>query len=335
MTKLPPSIFKISNYPKVLWYWFGGMIAVVIAVALYANFGTVQSQMAFEWQEHVTGFPQAAPMPVAGQAQMPIVVQSQPVMAMPPQPAAPVQAQATIPVAFNPGALEGTYNQIAATMAKITVSIYSDVGPQMEPQLLGSGVVISPQCVLTNFHIVKGKINLFVTTEKPSAASYPAQLGPVDAAGDLALLSVGGNSALTTFGRISDSDAVKTGDVVFAMGNAYGNGNFFTSGMVQSTGVFYDANQQPRNGQFLTNINIYPGFCGSPLVNMRGEVIGINNSVNCQSSIGMGQATPINRAMALLQGSAPNPNLPGLRMAAPMPQLQMPLSAGGNPYSLA
>lgn len=335
MNKSEPNFFKKLSYPKVLWYWLGGMIAVIIAVALYANFSTVQSQMAFEWQEHVTGFPQAAPMPVPGQAQMPIVVQSQTAMPVQVQPAMQAQGQANLPVAFNPGALEGTYNQIADTMAKITVSIYSDVGPQAEPQLLGSGAIISNQCVLTNFHIVKGKINLFVTTEKPTAASYPVQLGRTDPASDLALLNVGGNTALTAFARISDSDVVKTGDVVFAMGNAYGNGNFFTSGMVQSTGVFYDANQRPRNGQFLTNINIYPGFCGSPLMNMQGEVIGINNSVNCKSSIGMGQATPINRALALLRGDVQNQGLPGLRMAAPMPLLQMPSAPGGNPYSLA
>ena len=327
--------FKKLSYPKVLWYWLGGMIAVIIAVALYANFSTVQSQMAFEWQEHVTGFPQSAPMPVPGQAQMPIVVQSQAVMPVQVQPVMPAQAQANIPVAFNPGGLEGTYNQIADTMSKISVSIYSDVGPQTEPQLLGSGVVISNQCVLTNLHIVKGKVNLFVTTEKPTTASYPVQLGRADPASDLALLNVGGNAALIAFARISDSDVVKTGDVVFAMGNAYGNGNFFTSGMVQSTGVFYDANQQPRNGQFLTNINIYPGFCGSPLMNMQGEVIGINNSVNCKSSIGMGQATPINRALALLRGDVQNPGMPGMRMATPMPQIQMPSVPGGNPYSLA
>ncbi len=327
--------FKKLSYPKVLWYWLGGMIAVIIAVALYANFSTVQSQMAFEWQEHVTGFPQTALMPVPGQAQMPIVVQSQTAMPVQVQPVIQAQALANIPVAFNPGALEGTYNQIADTMSKITVSIYSDTGPQAEPQLLGSGVVISNQCVLTNFHIVKGKINLFVTTEKPTAASYPVQLGRADPGSDLVLLNVGGNTALIAFAQISDSDVVKTGDVVFAMGNAYGNGNFFTSGMVQSTGVFYDVNQQVHNGQFLTNINIYPGFCGSPLMNMQGEVIGINNSVNCKSSIGMGQATPINRALALLRGDVQNPGLPGLRMAAPMPSFRMPSALGGNPYSLA
>lgn len=333
MNKPEPNFFKKLNYPKVLWYWLGGMIAVIIAVALYANFSTVQSQLAFEWQEHVAGFPQTAPMPVPGQAQMPIVVQPQAGMPVQVQPAMQAQARANIPAAFNPGALEGTYNQIADTMSKITVSIYSDVGPQTEPQLLGSGVIISSQCVLTNFHIVKDKINLFVTTEKPTAASYPVQLGRADPGSDLALLNVGG-TALIAFARISDSDVVKTGDVVFAMGNAYGSGNFFTSGMVQSTGVFYGANQQPRNGQFLTNINIYPGFCGSPLMNMQGEVIGINNSVNCKSSIGMGQATPINRALALLRGDVSNPNLPGLRMA-PMPSLPMSMAAGGNPYSLA
>jgi len=230
--------------------------------------------------------------------------------------------------------MEGTYNQIAAMMARITVSIYSQVGPQTPPQLLGSGVIISSQYILTNFHIVKDKISLFVSTGAPSGASFPARLERFDPNNDLALLSIASNGALSVSEQIGDSDAVKAGDVVFAMGNAYGNGNFFTSGMIQDAGVFMDPNQQVHNSLFLTNINIYPGFCGSPLVNMRGEIIGINNSVNCQSNIGMGQAIPINRALALLRGDTQNQNLPIPRMV-PTPSIQLPTPGHGNPYSLA
>lgn len=321
MNKPAPNISKMSNYPKILWYWLGGMIGVILVVAVYANFGTVQNQMQIEWAEHVTGtYSQTAPAPM----QIPLAVQ--------PQTAAP--AQAIIPVAFNPGAIEGTYNQIAAMMARIAVSIYSEVGLQSPPQLLGSGVIISNKYVLTNFHIVRDRINLFVSTEAPSVASFPARVERFDQNNDLALLSVASNGALSSYGMISDSDEVKAGDIVFAMGNAYGKGNFFTSGMIQDTGVFLDPNRQAHNSLFLTNINISPGFCGSPLVNMRGGIIGINNSMNCQSNIGMGQAIPINRALALLRGDVQNRNLPVPRMI-PTPSIQLPTPGHGNPYSLA
>lgn len=327
MNKPAPHVPKISNYPKVLWYWLGGMIVVIIAVALYANFSAFQSQMAFEWQEHVTGFPQTAPAPMTG----PVPMQQIPLLV---QPRIAAPAQANVPVAFNPGAMEGTYNQIAAMMSRITVSVYAGAGSQTRPQLLGSGVIISNQYVLTNFHIIRDRMNLFVSTEAPTAASYPVQIDRVDQGSDLAILTVGGNTALPVAAQVGNSDAVKAGDIVFAMGNAYGNGNFFTSGMIQDTGAFLDANQQAHNGLFLTNINVYPGFCGSPLMNMRGEIVGINNSANCQSGIGMGQATPINRALALIRGDALDQNFPAPRMI-PTPQIQLPTPGHGNPYSLA
>ena len=311
---------KMSNYPKVLWYWLGGMIAVIIAVALYANFTAFQDQLRFELAEHMPGaFPQSVPTPQYAPSQVQV-----------PAPA----PQANIPVAFNPGAMEGTYNQIAAMMSKITVSIYSQAGPQTSPQLLGSGVIISNQFILTNLHIVRDRVNLTVSTGAPAGSSFSARLDRFDQYYDLALLSVANGGALTAYAQISDSDAVKAGDVVFAMGNAYGNGNFFTSGMIQDTGVFLDANQQAHNGLFMTNINIYPGFCGSPLVNMRGEIIGINNSANCLNNIGMGQAIPINQALSLLRGDVQNQNLPVPRMI-PAPPIQLPTPGHGNPYSLA
>lgn len=331
------------NYPKVFWWWFGGMVAVVFVIALCANLGAVQNQLQAEWVEHVTG-PMAAPVPppapVQVQIQIPAVSQAQvPVqlpapMAQAPQSAGGAQNNAPMPVAFNPGTMGGTYRQIADTMKNITASIFSDIGPQTEPVLLGTGIILSSRQVLTNYHIVKDRVNLFITTEIPGAASYPARLIRFDPNNDLALLDVNSGGGFPVFAKIGNSDAVSTGDIIFAMGNAFGNGNFFTSGMVLDTHMAYDANQVAHPQLFQTNLNIYPGFCGSPLVNLQGEIIGINSSIGCPNNIGMGRALPIGKALPLLRGAVQGS--PGLLPdGAPQPSMPLPLSSPrGNPYSL-
>lgn len=208
--------------------------------------------------------------------------------------------------ADNTGALENTYNKIAGLMNSITVSIYDGSAGMAQPQLLGSGMIISKQCVLTNYHVVANKAALYVSTGLPGGIVSPVAVYRNDPGSDLALLQAVNNMDFPSVGLAGNSDAVDVGDIVFAMGNAFGKGNLMTSGMIIDKSYSYAVNGQAYNSMFRTNINNYPGTCGGPLVNIRGEIVGINNSAGYTPNnyMGIGYATPVNKAFALLNGNA-------------------------------
>lgn len=226
---------------------------------------------------------------------------------------------------INTGTIENTYNQIADCMNKITVSIYEGGLGGSQPQLLGSGMVISRQCVLTNRHIIENRANLFVTIAAPSGSRYPVVVYRSDPASDLALLQVTNNADFPVIGMLGNSDGVDVGDIIFAMGNAFGKGNLLIAGMIMGTNYSYTVNGQGYTGMFRTNINNYPGTCGGPLVNISGEIIAVTNSSGCTANtyMGISYATPIRKALPLLaaagQGNA-NP--------------AMPAAYSTNPYTL-
>jgi serine protease Do len=263
---------------------------------------------------------------VAGQA----VVGPQEAMQIPAAvgPQQPMQIQAGVPAGMNTNALENTYNQIADIMNKITVGIYTnDIGAGAQPLLLGSGVIVSGQLILTNAHIVQNKTNLSVAVSG-SPTQYPVSIFRCDAANDLAVLQLTNSGDFPITGILGDSDLVDRGDIVFAMGNAFGTGNLLATGMIINNNVSY-VNGQKINNEFQTNINIYQGSCGGPLVNIKGEVIGINNSgtgITSNSYMWIGYATPINRAAGLINSTLPN------QTGAPSPF--MPVAFNNNPYVL-
>jgi serine protease Do len=235
--------------------------------------------------------------------------------------------------------LEGIYNQIAQVMNEITVSIYEGSGGA-QPVLLGSGIVVSSKWILTNLHIVYNKAGLTAGYYFPGKGVCKVAMLMADAPNDLAILEVTDGFMFSSTAGCGNSDVVDAGDIVFSMGNAFGNGNILTSGIIIDNNYSYTVNSQNYAGMFRTNINTYPGVCGGPLVNINGEVIGIVNSAGCGQNnyVGIGNATPINRAIAILNGNVqaafPNCPTPGLMQgqnAIYRPQSQN----GGNPYSLA
>ena len=203
----------------------------------------------------------------------------------------------------SPGTLANTDPQLSDETNKITVSIYDGRSGPGQWQFLGSGVIVTSQEVLTNAHIVNGKTNLFVYVFTPQPVTYQVELSRCDSLNDLALLKVTNNSTFSSIGLLGNPEDVVVGDSVFAMGNAFGNGNLLLGG------VMVDKNfKHPVNGQLITsmrtNINISPGTCGGPLVNAKGEVIGISNSENDYF------VTPITRALSLIYKNPQNQTAP-------------------------
>jgi Do/DeqQ family serine protease len=177
-----------------------------------------------------------------------------------------------------------------------------DSGQEREfrSQGLGSGIIVRQKSgayyVLTNNHVVEGANEIRVATK--DGKEYPAELTGTDARKDLAMVSfkTGDSYPLAVLG---DSDSVKVGDWAIAMGNPLGEQFSFsvTMGIVSAVGRTGGPGQN-INDFIQTDAPINQGNSGGALVNIRGEVIGINTWIASNSSgggsVGLGFAIPIN-----------------------------------------
>jgi serine protease Do len=164
---------------------------------------------------------------------------------------------------------------------------------------LGSGFVIDKTgYILTNRHVVEGADEISVTLV--SGKTYDAKLVGRDARTDVALLKIEPKEELTTL-PMGDSDQTEVGEWVMAIGNPFGlGGNSVTVGVVSFKGRDIPLGTAGTSVQMLqTDAAINPGNSGGPLINTRGQVIGINTLIitqGPQQSAGVGFAVPINVA---------------------------------------
>src|SRR3954469_2325149 len=173
-------------------------------------------------------------------------------------------------------------------------------GPQQpgrRPKLtaLGSGVVVtSDGYVLTNNHVVDGADA--VSIDLTDGRTLNAKIVGTDQASDLALLKVEGSNfhSLT----LGDSEAVKVGDVVLAVGNPLNVGQTVTMGIISAKGRSTGVGDGSYEDFLQTDAPINHGNSGGALVNMKGELIGINSQIVSVSdgNIGIGFAIPANMA---------------------------------------
>jgi len=175
---------------------------------------------------------------------------------------------------------------------------------------LGSGFVIDKDgYILTNRHVVEGADEISVTFsfQKPTDRPYTAKLIGKDARTDVALIKVDLPRQGLTALELGDSDNADVGDWVMAIGNPFGlGGNSATVGVVSYKGRPLNLNERVLGTQvemLQTDAAINPGNSGGPLLNSRGEVIGINTLIvtNNQQFAGVGFAVPINLAKEILQ----------------------------------
>ena len=171
-------------------------------------------------------------------------------------------------------------------------------GPQMHPgpQIehgLGSGVVVSPDgYIVTNNHVIEGAVDIRVTTSDRRV--FPTKLVGADPLTDLALLKINATNLPSI--PWGDSTALKPGQTVLAFGNPFGFRFTVTRGIVSAlnrANPYSDDARKP--GEFIqTDAAINPGNSGGPLVNARGEVVGINTFLISPSGSfsGMGFAIP-------------------------------------------
>src|SRR3954463_280712 len=169
--------------------------------------------------------------------------------------------------------------------------------PGRRPKLtaLGSGVVVtSDGYVLTNNHVVDGADE--VSIDLTDGRTLNAKIVGTDQASDRALLNVEGSNfhALT----LGDSEAVKVGDVVLAVGNPLNVGQTVTMGIISAKGRSTGVGDGSYEDFLQTDAPINHGNSGGALVNMKGELIGINSQIlsNGDGNIGIGFAIPANMA---------------------------------------
>jgi len=163
---------------------------------------------------------------------------------------------------------------------------------------LGSGFIISRDgYVLTNNHVISGADEIYVSLSD-GQGEYKARLVGKDDNTDIALIKVEAKKDDFPVAILGDSDALEIGDWVIAIGNPFGFGHTLTQGIVSAKARVIGAGSYDNFIQ--TDAAINPGNSGGPLINMDGEVVGINTAI-VMSGQGIGFAIPINIAKQILQ----------------------------------
>ena len=165
----------------------------------------------------------------------------------------------------------------------------------------GSGIVIDTQgTILTNYHVVAGATNLEVTFSDDTTAS--ASVVGTDPGNDLAIIHVDVSGQKLTAAPLGDSDAIQVGDPVLAIGEPFELEGTLTQGIVSATGRTFSGGQgtRPIRNMIQTDAAVNPGNSGGPLIDCRGEVIGINTALENPTgedvNVGIAFAVPINTA---------------------------------------
>jgi len=190
-------------------------------------------------------------------------------------------------------------------VARVSPSVVLIQGTANQGDVSGTGVVIDREGhILTNNHVVDGVSNIKVTL--PDGRASRAVLVGSDPDNDLAVIRADGFSedALSP-ATLGNSDTVRPGDTVFAIGNPFSQTFSVTSGIVSAVGRASQSSNTGRliQGMLQTDAALNPGNSGGPLFNLAGEVIGINTSIeNPEGRVfaGLGFAVPSNTALRFL-----------------------------------
>ncbi len=172
--------------------------------------------------------------------------------------------------------------------------------PQMPEQFtrqsLGSGIIVDPKgYIITNNHVVDRATKIKVSVA--GGKDYTAKVVGTDELSDIAVIKIDGDKDFPV-ARIGDAKAMHVGDWVLAIGSPFGLDQTVTAGIVSTTGRVFDSSDGSLNMLFndylQTDAAINPGNSGGPLVNMNGEVVGINSfiSTRSQQNAGVGFAVP-------------------------------------------
>jgi Do/DeqQ family serine protease len=204
-----------------------------------------------------------------------------------------------------------------------------------EERGLGSGFIYSSEgYIITNEHVINGANSIEVTIQG-FKEPLPAAVVGADFDLDLAVIKVRAGKPLPTL-KIGDSDKVKVGNWVIAIGNPFGLDHTVTVGVISAKGRPISVENRNYKNLLQTDASINPGNSGGPLLNLNGEVVGINTAV--AQAQGIGFAIPINTAKIILpdlikKGKITRPWL-GVQLQALTPELAGYLGLENNQGAL-
>ncbi len=195
------------------------------------------------------------------------------------------------------------FESVRPSVVEIT-SVFTSSGPfgqQSEGTGTGTGVVIDKDGhILTNNHVVNDARTIEVHFS--DGTTVPAEFVGADTANDLAVIKVDPSAHDLTVATLGDSDALRVGDAVLAIGNPFSLEGTLTQGIVSALDRTYSTggSTRPIRGMIQTDAAVNPGNSGGPLINCHGEVIGINslleNPTGENVNVGVAFAVAINTA---------------------------------------
>ena len=197
----------------------------------------------------------------------------------------------------------GIYKRVLPSVVNITSKslVYNFFFEPVPQQGQGSGFILDKSGhVLTNFHVVQGA-NRGVKVQLSNKRTYDAKVIGTDPKHDLALLQI--NAPNLEPVTLANSSELAVGQKVYAIGNPFGLNGTMTRGIISSIRTIGGSEGATIDGAIQTDAAINPGNSGGPLLNSRGEVIGINTMIasnGANQSSGIGFAIPINTAKAAL-----------------------------------
>jgi serine protease Do len=166
---------------------------------------------------------------------------------------------------------------------------------------LGTGFIVDKEgIIITNNHVIEGadEITVLLSDEK----RYPAKVTGRDPRTDIAVVKIDGAANLKAI-PLGDSDALEVGDWVVAIGNPFGLSHTVSAGIVSAKGRGGNDVRLDATGYYnflQTDASINPGNSGGPLLNLRGEVVGMNTAIRGDGAQGIGFAIPINMVKQLM-----------------------------------
>lgn len=213
---------------------------------------------------------------------------------------APRLATADAPVSAAIDDLPGLVERVRPSVVRIEARTGSGFGSQG----VGTGLMIDREGnILTNFHVIDGART--VTVDLTDGTQAPATVVGTDPGNDLAIVKASLPANKIVPARLGDSDAVRVGEPVFAIGNPFGLAFTVTSGIISGRERERSAvDGRPIRNVLQTDAAVNPGNSGGPLFNARGEVVGINTSIENPTGqrvfVGIGFAVPSNTASRFL-----------------------------------
>lgn len=171
---------------------------------------------------------------------------------------------------------------------------FFEVPPSQEQQGVGSGFIIDPDgLIVTNYHVIQGRAELSVTLH--DGKTYTGRVIGTDPLTDLALIRIDARGLKPL--HFGNSDQIYPGDWVLALGSPLGLQETVTAGIISS--VNREVALAERTNYLQTDAAINPGNSGGPLVNMQGQVVGVNTAI-ARGAQGIGFAIPINTLTQVL-----------------------------------